>query len=131
MPYSQSCKSISAEAKIDLSSFQYHFAVWSAGQITSGTTTLTAQGIVAGIVGEAVATVGDAVSLVVPDGGVAMIKLGATLAQGAKVAAAADGRAAAHGSTAGNICWGVLLEGGVAGDIVPMQFMLTDIDAGS
>lgn len=126
----ESCRSINAEAKIDLSSFQYHFGIWSAGQITSGTTTLTAQGIVAGIIGEAVATAGNVFPLVVPDGGVALIKLGATLAQDAKVAAGADGRAVALGATGGDRCWGVLLEGGVAGDIVPMQFMLIDSVAG-
>jgi hypothetical protein len=131
MSYYVSCRSITAQAAVDLSSLQYHFGAWSSGQITSGGTNLTAQGLVAGIIGEAVSTAGNAFPLVVPDGGIAMIKLGATLSQGAVVATSAAGKAIAHGSTAGDRAWGVLLTGGVDDDVVPMQFYLCDIDAGS
>ena len=44
---------------------------------------------------------------------------------------AADGRAIAVTTTAGDQTWGILLEGGVADDIVRMQFGLKDIDPGT
>jgi len=125
MAFYDTCRAISRPAAIDLSAFQYQFCILdSSGAVESGTTTLTAQGAVTGIVGEAV-TAGVAVPVVVPDGGIAKIKLGATLAAGALIATAADGRAIAHGATAGDICWGTLIEGGDADEIVPFQFMLT------
>ena len=130
MAFHVSARSITVEAAIDLSSFQYHFGYWTGGQITSGTTALTAQGPVAGIIGEAVAAQGRSFGLIVPDCGIAMIKLSGTIAQDAVVATAADGRAVAFGTTAADQAWGVLLEGGVAGDIVAMQFMFFDSYAG-
>lgn len=117
------CRAISIEAGVDLSSFQYHFCVVkSDGQADSGGTALSAQGIVNGIVGDPVATVGTPFTMVVPDGGRSKIKLGATLAAGAEVATAADGRAIAFVAGAGARAWGILLEGGDANEIMALQF---------
>ena len=123
MAFQVSCRSITGTAEIDLSTFQYHFCVYltTTGKLTSGTTALTAQGKVDGIIGEGVVA-DDAFSMVVQDGGIAMIKLGATLAVGAEISTAADGRAVAIGASNGNLKHGILLEGGDADDIVAFQF---------
>lgn len=133
MAYEISAKSVSLEAAGDLSTLQYQFClIDSNGQVTSGGTNLTAQGQVDGIIGEGgVDAAGKAVNVIVPDGGIAMIKLGATLSAGAEVATAADGRAVAVGSSAGDRAWGTLLEGGAANEIVAMQFGLKNVDPGT
>lgn len=120
-----SAKAITGVAAIDLSTFLYHFGVFTttAGEFTSGTTTLSAQGRVDGIVGEAVATAGLPVQVVVADGGKAKVKLGATVTAGALVATAADGRAIAQGAGNGALAWGIFLEAGDANEIVSIQFI--------
>ena len=132
MASSNATRSVNAEAGVDLTGFLYQFAVFdSNGQIVSGGTTLTAQGRVDGIIAEEVSVVGEVTSVVLPDGAIVKVKLGATLSAGALVATAADGRAIAVTTTAGDQTWGILLEGGVADDIVRMQFGLKDIDPGT
>ena len=84
-----------------------------------------AQGRVDGVSFETVAA-GDELPLAIPNGAIVEIELGATLARNAKVASAADGRAIAAVSGAGNFSAGLLLEGGDAGDVVPMQFIVDE-----
>lgn len=113
----------------DLSGDLYKFCVINnTGRVVVNT---TAQGSVDGIISEEVDAAGKETSMVLPDGGIAYIKLAATLAAGALVASDNAGLAVAAGSTAGNIAWGRLKQGGDAGDIVQMSFGLKAIDAGS
>jgi hypothetical protein len=133
MSYTDSCRAVSIPAAIDVSSFLGHFGIInSAGRFTSGTTTLTAQGVVNGIISEASATaLDDPVTVTVPDGGITKVKLGATMTAGDPVATAADGRAIDPTAAAGSRTWGTLLESGVADDIVAMQFCLTYVHPGT
>ena len=125
MSYSDAARSVTAIAAIDLSALTHHFGIYTnAGKVTSGTTTLTAQGRVDGVIGSGVAA-DRAFNFICPDGAIVPIKLGATLTAGARVATAADGRAVALGSSNGNQCWGILLEGGDANEIVPMKFQFS------
>jgi len=132
MATSEACRSVSLEAAGDLTGLLGHFCVVdSSAQVDSGGTALVAQGVVDGIVGMEVDAQGKVTSMVLPDGAKAKIKLGATLSAGDLVATAADGRAVAHGSTAGDKAYGRLLQGGDADDIVTMLFKLVDIDPGT
>jgi hypothetical protein len=122
MAYTESCKAVTMIAGVDLSSYQYHFCVVDTdGEVNSGGSTLTAQGVVDGIVGEGVAA-GRSFPMVVPDGGVALVKLGATVTAAQLAATLADGRATAVGASNGNLAWGKFLEGGDANEIVPLLF---------
>lgn len=126
MAYQESTRSITAIAGTNVT--KHRFAVFAAdGEVDHAG---TAQIVVDGIVGETVSA-GSNFPLIVPDGGVAMIELGATLAAGALVATNTSGQAIAHGSTAGDVAMGRLLEGGASGEIVAMQFCLKSIDAGT
>lgn len=116
-------RAVSVIAAVDLSSLQYHFGIFTnAGKVTSGGSTLSAQGRVDCIIGQAV-KVGEVCPVIIPNGGIALVKLGATLAAGALVATAADGRAVAQGASNGDLAWGILLEGGDANDVVRCQFV--------
>ena len=119
----ENCRSISRVAAVDLSALLYHFAVLdSSGNATSGGTTLTAQGVVDGIVGEA-AVAGKAISLVVPDGGIAKVVCAGAITAGALVATDAAGFAIALGAGNGNLAWGRALETGAASRVIEIHFM--------
>ena len=110
-------------AGVALTNYMYHFCIVDTdGEVNSGGTTLTAQGRVDGIVGEAV-PVGMNFPMAIPDGGVAKVKCGDVVTAGQVLATAADGRAIPRGASNGNLGWGVAMEDGVADQIISMQFV--------
>lgn len=127
MAYTESSRSITAIVGSAITKNRF-VSIAADGQIDHAG---TAQGNVDGVSGMTEATVGETVPMNLPDGGVVKIELGATLAVGALVATSTTGTAIAAGSVAGNIAWGKLLEAGVSGDVVAMQFTLKNIDPGT
>lgn len=124
MAFAQNSRNVTGIAAIDLSSLVYHFCVWTstAQNVTSGTTTLTAQGQVDGIVGEGVAS-GEEVPVVIADGALVKVKSGAAVTAGDVVATAADGRCIARNATIGSQGWGVAITAaGAADEIITIQF---------
>jgi hypothetical protein len=81
----------------------------------------SAQGEMDGISGETVANDGDVFPMILLDGSIAKIELGATLSAGAKVGSDNVGRAVAAVDSAGNYVGGKILQGGDSGDIVEIQ----------
>ncbi|WEX10286.1 capsid cement protein [Chelativorans sp. AA-79] len=111
MSYNEKKRTISLIAAADLSTSQFLFGtIDSNGQLAVSGAGAVADGVIDGS-----GTAGQAVPMAVE--GVVEIRLGATLAAGATVASAADGRAvtAAAGSQLGK-----LIAGGIADDVVPM-----------
>lgn len=119
----ESARAVTGIAAIDLSTFVYHFGVWTttAGEFTSGTTTLSAQGRVDGIVGEGVVA-DERLNVIVPDGAFVKVKAGATIAALDLIATAADGRAIEVGASNGDQIWGIAMTAGAANDIITIQF---------
>jgi hypothetical protein len=106
-------RNISLVAAADLSAKQYHFVqVDTAGKAAlSGATALTL-----GVLQNKPAS--GQVGTVCVDG-VTKVVIAATLSAGSRVRSDANGQAVAA-SVAGNAVAGILLEGGVANDVVPM-----------
>lgn len=127
MAYNESCRAVTAIAG-DSGVSKYHFVVIASdGQADHAG---TAQVPVDGVCGMDAAA-GETFPMNVADGGIVKIELAATLAAGALVATNNAGEAIAHGSTAGDVCCGKLLEGGDDGDVVSMQFIHKLTAAGS
>jgi len=113
-------RTISAVADVDLSSLAYHFAKFGANGKAGDASDITEGDAVDGIIGEAVEA-DDVFPLIVPDGCIAMVMVGAAVAQGANVMTNAAGRAIT--ATATNTIMGVALDAGAAnGDIIRIQF---------
>jgi hypothetical protein len=111
MSYNEKKRTITLVAAADLSTSQFLFGVINgSGLLAVAGAAALADGVIDGT-----GTIGQAVSLAVE--GVVEVRLGATLAAGATVASAADGRAAA---AAAGAQLGKLIAGGVADDVVPM-----------
>lgn len=111
MSFNEKKEIITRTAGADLSASQFLFGVvGSDGRVTAAGAGAVADGVIDGAALE-----DQAIPFAI--GGVVEIKLGATLAQGATVASAADGRAA---TAAAGAQLGKLLEGGDEDDVVPM-----------
>ncbi|GGB00511.1 hypothetical protein GCM10011491_30890 [Brucella endophytica] len=110
MSYFERKRTITLLAGADLSASQYLFGVVGAAGVTVAAAGAVADGVI-----DSNPTAGQAFPFAIGD--VVEIKLGATLAAGATVASDATGQAV---TAAAGAQLGKLLEGGVAGDIVPM-----------
>jgi hypothetical protein len=87
----------------------------------------SAQGLINGIAAETIATVGDALAMVIPNGAIAKIEAGAAVAINAKVASDATGRAITAVSGAGNYRGGIALDAAsAAGEIIRIQFLVDE-----
>jgi len=118
MAYKECCKAITVIAAAALTGKNYHFAAFdNAGKVN---VVSSSGGAVDGIIGHPAEAADRAATMVVPDGGVAMVILGATVTAGAKVMSDANGKAIT--ATAGNPIYGVALEAGAADEVVPVQF---------
>ena len=122
-----SCRSIPAIAGADLSAAMYKFGVYSSGNIVVAS---VAQSIVDGIIGEGVAS-GGSFPLVVPDGGIAMVMAGASVAVDALVATDASGLAITYVEAVQNTAIGKALKAASANDIFPIQFVHKKTGGGS
>lgn len=120
MAYLECCKAITAVAASDLSGKIYYFGVFnSSGKLTASS---TAGGEVDGIIGHAADGADRAATLVVPDGGVAMVISGAAVTAGSKVMSGSAGKAITAASSGSKI-WGVALEAASASDqVIAIQF---------
>lgn len=117
MSFYNSCKTTTATGSVDLTDKGYHFVERFAGGKVRPVGTAGAR--VTGVVAEG--TIADQASTItVPDGGVSQVILGATVGAGVQVSSNATGQAIT--AATGHWIAGTTVEGGVAGDIVPVQF---------
>lgn len=114
--------SVTLPAGEDLTGDLYKLAIVDAtGRIAVNT---TANGVVHGLVGEEVAAAGQSSSLIIPNGAIVKVLLGATLATpGVLLGSDNAGRVVAAGTALNNFAVGVLIKGGVANDVGEMLFM--------
>ena len=80
-----------------------------------------------GIIAETITVSGTVVPVTIS--GVGMIELGATIAAGARVSSGADGVAIAASAANNAITCGPLLQGGDAGDVVPILINFHQVSA--
>lgn len=118
MAYTENARAINAVAAGDLSSDQRKMVKFN----SDGEVELAGEGEYAdGILAEAVDGQGKATSIVVPDGGIAMVMASASLSRGAEFACSSGGKAKAVAT--GDKIMGRLLEApGADGEIVAAQF---------
>lgn len=121
MSFVESCRAITAIAGADFTAAVHKFAIWSSTARVASINT-TAQGPVAGIIGENVAS-GVAFPLIQPDGGIAKVMAGAAITAGALIASNNAGKAIAFVDSSDNVAVGVAIEAAAAdGDIIAIQF---------
>ena len=116
MAYNESTQAVTVEAGSTIVANRF-LVMASDGQVDHA----GAQAAADGISGDAAVADQD-LPMIIPNGAIASIELGATLAAGALVASNASGQAIAHGGTGGDVCMGRLKSGGSSGEIAELVF---------
>lgn len=116
-------RQMSAVSGEDLTGDLFKFCVFNnVGRVVVNT---TAQGVVDGIIAEEVNAAGLATAVILPDGGIALVKAGGVITPGGLVASDNAGLAIALGAANGNIAVGRYIgsANAASGDVIEIQFV--------